>query len=151
MEILMWAHKLKPKVYENSSNLNENSSTRCIGCLYKSNFQNEFYKLNCLLNNHYLLIKNWAISSLFSSMALWSKVCKQPSGPEFQQSVSAPWVTKIDAMSCWSVSRASQIGQPVKISAPRLQRASTTSVIRQWTQSCRGVSPPVSVLWLIKK
>lgn len=75
------------------------------------------------------------------SIALCNNVCWQLSGPEFQQSVSAPYLTKIDATSSWSESNASHNGHPIEVSAPLLQRDSTTSPSLQCTESCSGVSP----------
>ena len=47
----------------------------------------------------YLLIRNCAISSLLWSIARCNSVCWQSSGPGPQQSVSAPYLTRIDATS----------------------------------------------------
>uniref|UniRef100_A0A2M4D1L0 Putative secreted protein n=1 Tax=Anopheles darlingi TaxID=43151 RepID=A0A2M4D1L0_ANODA len=90
-------------------------------------------------------MRNMAACSLFSSIARCSSVCRHPSGPGPQQSVSTPCRTSTEAISCWSDSSALHSGQSPLLSGalndtPRLQSASTTSTSRQWMASCSGDS-----------
>ena len=90
-------------------------------------------------------IRKQAISSLFSSKALWRRVCQQFPGPGPQQLVSQLYWTRTEATSSSSDSRAVQSkGVPsssrVSNSAPLEQSSLTTCSSLFLTANWRGVS-----------